>query len=615
MKLKTATARAIVEGVLGPNKTREIWTGNYEKALPVTVQDFDLGAVLPAVFYMFRFGCRRGKGTFQETFGGNVASPQAKPGSATIEQIAECLSKIDSFSGFDADDADVKNAILGDLLLCFCLENRHRSLGRREQVQRVAPAHYMASWVDLPNGVANLRFVPEMIVSLLANQSGDWLKQSQEGERTWFAVGQGFENNVLLKAFNHGMQRKGLLGDRASDHFQEEVEVGLDQLLMIRLAQQLGNPPDKLRGANGQGGDRISNQRPIAEFATLSFTEDLRRFTQAYGEVVPRLSFVKLLESCMAVGLTTIVTSTVDLLFQWAATGAIPIKAEQQPPSVFVDCSNGMDRQLRALAEQSLDDLVRRIERFPTVLMALRLLDHGARHSSKLKNLDIPTRPYATEWLNMLGDLLRKNRTEAGAIHDDLELKASELAEKLEAEEVAPEAVDVLRNEAAQSNPVWRMAEALTLLQGRKNAQDNVMSLFDSASMVNRPNGLATKRPVKRKHITGETARKRDMRSLVFTDPVLDYFVHRHVLRSAGKGGHRRLSFREFLSTLHERHGFCIDVAPPNVHISNDLLHANRAVLERRLRDLGLLIGVNDAEAMKHLQPRFETTERLHDLD
>ena len=40
--------------------------------------------------------------------------------------------------------------------------------------------------------------------------------------------------------------------------------------------------------------------------------------------------------------------------------------------------------------------------------------------------------------------------------------------------------------------------------------------------------------------------------------------------------------------------------------ISNDLLRSNRMVLERRLRDLGLLVGVNDAEAMKRLRPRFE---------
>ena len=50
------TARAIVDEVLGRGMTREIWTGNYEKALPISVQDFDLSAVLPAVFYMFRFG-------------------------------------------------------------------------------------------------------------------------------------------------------------------------------------------------------------------------------------------------------------------------------------------------------------------------------------------------------------------------------------------------------------------------------------------------------------------------------------------------------------------------------------------------------------------------------
>jgi hypothetical protein len=95
----------------------------------------------------------------------------------------------------------------------------------------------------------------------------------------------------------------------------------------------------------------------------------------------------------------------------------------------------------------------------------------------------------------------------------------------------------------------------------------------------------------------------------------LDYLVHRHVLRSGSKDGHKRLSFREFLTILQDRHGFCVEVSPSNFPISNDLLHANRAVLERRLRDLGLLIGVNDAEAMKHLQPRFERPEGNHGLD
>ena len=58
------SARKLVEEVLSPGVTREIWSGNYHKALPVSIAEFELSAVLPAVFYMFRFGQRRGGGNF-----------------------------------------------------------------------------------------------------------------------------------------------------------------------------------------------------------------------------------------------------------------------------------------------------------------------------------------------------------------------------------------------------------------------------------------------------------------------------------------------------------------------------------------------------------------------
>ena len=179
------------------------------------------------------------------------------------------------------------------------------------------------------------------------------MERNKEGDRTWFAVGRGFEDNVLLKAFHQGVLREEPLGNRTADRFQEEEEVGLDQLLMIRLAQHLGAAPDKLRGGEGE---RISNQRPIAEQAARHFSEDIRRFVRAYAGVIPRHAFVELLESCMAVGLTTIVTSVIELLFEWAATGKIRKKSEQQPTHLFMDCSNGVDRSLRVLAEQSMDD-------------------------------------------------------------------------------------------------------------------------------------------------------------------------------------------------------------------------------------------------------------------
>src|SRR5262245_17575156 len=200
-----STARSIVDDVFGRRMAREIWTANYDKALPVSAHDFNLSAVLPAVFYMFRFGHRRGKGKFLETFGGNTGTARERRKAVTIERVATKLAENESVEGFQDETT---RAILGDLLLCFCLENSNRALGRQEQVQRVAPAHYMASWIDLPDSVAHLRYVPEMITAMLADQGEQHVRQNQEGGRTWFAVGRGFEDNVLLKAFHQGMESK-----------------------------------------------------------------------------------------------------------------------------------------------------------------------------------------------------------------------------------------------------------------------------------------------------------------------------------------------------------------------------------------------------------------------
>jgi len=129
-------------------------------------------------------------------------------------------------------------------------------------------------------------------------------------------------------------------------------------------------------------------------------------------------------------------------------------------------------------------------------------------------------------------------------------------------------------------------------------------------------NGLGIKRGAMSQVSREATRRKKGIRSLVLTDSALDYLVHVHVLKAGNRNGVRPLSFREFVGKIHERYGFCLDVAPPGMTISNELLQTNIAILERRLRDLGLLVGVNDAEAMKRLRPRFEPAkEGENDLD
>ena len=454
--------------------------------------------------------------------------------------------------------------------------------------------------------MAHLRFVPEMIVAMLANRrTGDYVTPSDEADRTRFQVVNRYEHNPLLSAFGQGVTRRGgLLGDLASDRFDESDDtVGLDQLLTIRLAQQLGTAPKKLRPSPVQSADayRISNQRPIAKAAARRFSDDIRRFVRSYADSAPRHAFVDMLESCITIGLTTILGSTVEVLFHWEATGRVTDVDNQRPASLFVDCSNGADRRLRLRAEQSTDDLMRRLERVPVVLMALRLLDYEARSRPRIKLQKVATRPYATEWLNLLGDLVHHRHAEAQRVAFAIEDKADKLAEKLAKDH--DDVAGTLGDADDQRHSVWRLASGLMALKGASDFQKHFIGMVDSILAVGRPNGLAVKRTTTRGSGPG-TRRRREVRALVFTDSVLDYLVHLHLL--PGPKGGADANIVSFLDFLREDYGFHVDTPPPGMTISNEVLGRNRAALERRLRDLGLLIGVNDAERMKRLTPRFE---------
>ena len=256
-----------------------------------------------------------------------------------------------------------------------------------------------------------------------------------------------------------------------------------------------------------------------------------------------------MLESCIAIGLTTILTSTVKLLLQWSDTGVVPTPKEQQPAPLFIDCSNGIERSIRDVAEQSMDDHMRCLEHFPVLLMVLRLLDYQARHNRNIRKQDIATQPYATAWLNLLGNLLhgRDSEPEAQRILYSIEDMAERLVEKLGDDYT--EAKGILENAENQPNPVWRLADGLMVLIGA-SFRSRFMGMVDSILLTGRPNGLAVKRATTRGLGGSTTRRKRDVRSLVFTDSVLDYLVHLHLLRSGNKLGIRTLSFKEFIKIL-----------------------------------------------------------------
>ena len=601
------SARKIVEDVVGGAMTRAVWSNDYRHAVPVSVQGFDLSAVLPAVFYMFRFGRRRGNGGFVREFGIASGTAAQRRRSVTVDRIVDklCSQPRGDFSELE-DDAS--KAILGDLLLCYCLDNARNALGRDKQVQRVAPAHYMSSWIDLPELVVHLRYVPETIVALLANQphGGEvrWTPQDQRRDAS-FPVGGDIRYNVIARPFASGMSLTGGDPDSlAGDRFDEtEESVGIDQLLMVRLAQRMRSAPRWTKTKPG-----IPNRLSIAAGSADQFSADLRNYLTGYADHVPRQFLVEALESCLALGLTSMLSSVVRIMEEWSESRSVD--DGKGPCDVFVDCSAGADRRLRALAERSMDEYMRRARRILVHFMALRLLDYRVRINVKMKREfrvgELKDARNATEWLTLLGDVVHGRHERSSDILGWLGFLPDELANALEND--YPDVAATLADDQTIRNPVFRLAEGLVALQGR-SARSHLAKLIDSALLIDRPNGLARKRRAQR--TIGGSRKAVILRSVAFTDTSLEYLVHLLLLEPGDEIATRPwFSFNDFIRSVRDRYGFCVDRSPEGMDIPNELLQRNRGFLDRRLRDLGLLTSVNDAEAMKRLTPRFELSEK-----
>jgi hypothetical protein len=585
------SAKSIVEEVFTVPLAELIWTANTLVVLPLTPQNFAVGSVLPAAFYMCRRGYRRGKGRFQHTF----APPDKR---ADIWSVAGKLSQDNqSFAGFDSE---VEKDILGDLLLCDELENKGHEEGHRQEIQRAFPVHFLASWLDLPPAVANLRFVPEMIVCLLANQQNGQKIQPGLGHGP-FPVGMSPENNLLFRIFARGVVFGENPADLCADTVDEQAQLSLEELLMIRLAQACQEAPETLRATRGAVSD-IQNTWPVSQRATSAFRDDLTAFLDNYGTSIPRRSVTPMLESLLGLGLLSIYLESCAIAVTWDNSGEVPSLDAQRPVPIFADASNGSDSRLRDLSEQSFDEVIRMLDQASASLMSIRILDAKGRFDRRLREF-IPKGPDTTPWLNLLGKVRREQHERSEAILNDLCEKIEALTAKLEAEGIEPEAIDILRAPAAPGDPVRALADSLCTMMGDKLLRSKALMFIDSCLMINEAHGVGRKRRVYRS-FAGRKRKMMEVRSAILSNTLLETLVHLHLIAQKGV-----LSFAEFIRILRERYGIWIDECPPGISVSREDLLTNRSMLERRLRDLGLLVGVNDAEFMKHLRPRFQRNE------
>ena len=145
-----------------------------------------------------------------------------------------------------------------------------------------------------------------------------------EAGRSRFPVGVGFADNHLLKQFARHMAVHGPAANLGSDDFQEETadDLGVDELLAVRLAQTCGHAPDRLRGREEQS--QIANRWPIAKAAAKSLRGDLATFIEVYGTALPRQAFLPMLEAGIGLGMVNLLLSTAVCLSEWERNGGIP---------------------------------------------------------------------------------------------------------------------------------------------------------------------------------------------------------------------------------------------------------------------------------------------------
>ena len=587
--------------VFGKDTAELLWSNNLYRAIMVTPQDFSIQAILPAVLYMFRWGKRRGTGEFRKIFG----LPRGErdwlpPTSSNVVEVLLAKSEA-QFNGFDNENT--KN-ILKDLLLAFCFENKGHKQGHNIELQRVYPTHYFSSWVDLPKKITDLRFVPELLAVLLANQpKNNKLVQTPDFIDTSFPWGSKFEENLLFQKFGTGVRMSKFATDLGGDDFVEDADVTLDQLLMIRIAKLCTYAPQGMKGGLAD----VPNAFPLASKAAKGIRNDIVSFIEKYAETLPRQSFISLFETLLGFGLYQIFLNTAKVVIEWDANGNLPNFEEQSSPPVFADASCGMDRELRIAAEESFNNsIMSLLAQTPKSFMALRIMDVFGMVDPVLRKIK-PVGPDAHEWVNTLGKVRYKGHSQSAVFLYTLEQSCLRLAGRNEVKEVAPFVTQLL--DSSVEDVVGKLAEALSSLMGRKIQFVQLLKFIDSSMIADTPNGFGAKRRIRLSR-TVDGKRSMDVRSLIMSNSLLEVLVHRHLVH--GKNEETKemiLSLPRFLEILRIRYGIFIDRSPLGTQIPDILLRRNREYLERRLRDLGLLTGVNDAENMKMLRARYKMSE------
>lgn len=561
---------------------------------------------MPAVLYMLRWRGRRGQGRFVATF----ATAHGDPGAITTLDIADkLLATTDSFSSDSTISQTTQRTIVANLLSGLCFDNRKSIPGVDQPIQRVYPVHYLASKFDLPDRVSNLRGVPELTVGVLTSYGAH--KTVHDGRPGLLRSVRPEFDTVLTRlllsiyagavAVNEEDIRNATNHANPNEVLDEEqaTSLGIDQLLLVRASECL----DRFPLSQGSSGQSWQPRLPVTERQNRVWERDLRDFLRYFAADLHRATLNRSIEAIIGVNLFATLTSFCNMMNQWLDNGAVLSENQQRPLKVLVDCSGGKDRALRDHAEASFSSVRNRYLASALPIKVFQLISAFAENS---KGEDFPTVDTSSpaDVLRAAGEVLQRKTGQR--IHDRLEYASDDLRNLL-LQDPESEALAIgLANPS--DSPVMSLARTIIAMMGPKTVEGKMSTLLESALGTEgaRGTGMLAKRNTQRSR-DGSTRAFRLERSVRMADSVLETLAHRLLVdrRYLSQG---RLTVRDFITELSERYGFCIDEID-DFPVDTELLRRNREYFEERLRALGLLEGVNDAENMKRIRSRYKQSD------
>ena len=595
---------------LGRNLERAVWSPNAESLFPIAVNDVDLKAVIPALLYILRFGARPGKGFFTTSFV-KKGDSSGRTDKVTANDIADLLISRENRKYFSYSVEDkVAHRVISNALAGLVFQNTRNKRGTDHAIIRTVPNHFMSAKFDLPERVSNLRGIPEITVSAIVGGNRKTNKQFAKDSFQMMSSKESFNNYVtslLLTKFAQAIEvdesRSSANTGNPREEINEElaVELEIDQLLQVRVAQCLKAFPIKQMSS----GKTFEPFSVVTERQWRIFSEDLRHFIRYYSEDLSRSEFTAAIEMIIGVNIFAMLNSYIKIMNYWAKKGEVLDYDDQMPYQVFIDCSGGDNRAIRVLAENSWDNLSRKIASATTAIKGFQFIEHLVGEmggSSKLRRDEVNFKEKSPrEKLEAAGEILTN---ENHKVNTYIEMRLIQFLESISNETRAEPLGNLFQMESYLALGAGRVVADL---MGTNLTVQKTIGLMKD--LLHEGEGPAAAMVIWRqtRNKVGGNSKSKVTREIVASDIFLETFVHR-LLIDPQSGDPRNLTLRLFIDEIGSRYGLFVDEEPS---ASSHLLAENRSYLEERLRALGLLVGVNDSENMKILRPRFPLRDAL----